>query len=74
MTIEYVSKRCKLYREQLGKTQKDVARDLGYSPENVSSFETGRNNNMIILLWYIQHGMTYEFLNNEAGDFYECQR
>lgn len=66
MTIEYVAKRCKLYREMIGKTQRDVAGDLSYSPENVSSFETGRNNNMMILLWYFRQGMTFDFLN--GGD------
>lgn len=50
-------------------TQADVAKDLGYSVENVSAFENSRNDNMRILMWYILHGMDIDDLlrglNNE---------
>lgn len=50
-------------------TQVDVAKDLGYSVENVSAFENSRNDNMRILMWYILHGMELNDLtrglNNE---------
>jgi len=48
---------CKRHRKRMGYTQKDVANQTGYSPVNISSFETGRNNNMLILLWYIAHAL-----------------
>lgn len=55
-TIE-IGQRCKEFRESLGVLQSDVAAETGYSKENVSAFETGRNNNARILLWYIEKGM-----------------
>lgn len=48
---------CKRHRRRMGYTQKDVAQQTGYSTVNISSFETGRNNNMLILLWYISHSL-----------------
>ena len=36
--------------------------DTGYSVENISSFETGRNDNARILLWYFEHGMKSDYL------------
>lgn len=47
---------CQLLRELLGASQVDVARETGYSKETVSAFETGRNNNARVLLWYVRHG------------------
>ena len=55
--LKEVGQRCKNFRIEKGYYQTDVARDLGYSLENISSFENGRNDNAIILLWYIMHGM-----------------
>ena len=48
---------CKSYRESIGAYQFEVAQDTGYSSLNVSSFENGRNNNMLLLLWYIKKGL-----------------
>lgn len=33
-----------------------IAMDLDYSIQNIRKFESGENNNMTILLWYIEHG------------------
>lgn len=52
-----VGQMCKEYREYIGMKQSDVSADTGYSEQNISSFETGRTNNMIILLWYIDKGL-----------------
>lgn len=52
-----MGKRCKKYRIEHGFYQSDVAKETGYSVENISSFETGRNDNARILLWYFAHGM-----------------
>lgn len=57
-----IGKRCKEFRIEHGYYQVDVARDTGYSVENISSFETGRNDNARILLWYFIHGMKTEHL------------
>lgn len=48
---------CKRHRRRLGLTQSDVAKQTGYTTANISSFETGRNNNMFILLWYMSNGL-----------------
>lgn len=57
-----IGKRCKEFRRRQGITQLRVSQDTSYSIENISKFETGRNDNMRILLWYIRMGLTYEEL------------
>lgn len=52
--------RCKRFRVEHGYFQRHVAEETGYTIENISAFETGRNDNSRILLWYIVHGMTIE--------------
>lgn len=52
-----VGQMCKRLRENQGIKQSQVARETGYSEQNISSFETGRTNNMIILLWYVDRGL-----------------
>lgn len=54
--------KCKEFRVSLGVLQSDVANDTGYSLENISAFETGRNDNARILLWYFMHGMTVDHI------------
>lgn len=69
LTLKQIGPKCKQYRERIGYIQIDVARDLGYSVNNISSFENGRNDNAQILLWYIAHGMKYEdFFDNHERD------
>lgn len=63
LDLQYIGKKCKEYRKTQGYRQTDVSNETHYSSENVSSFETGRNDNARILLWYFTHGMTMEFLN-----------
>ena len=60
--LKYIGARCKEYRLTLGILQYKVALDTGYSLENISAFETGRNDNSRILLWYFLHGMTLDYL------------
>ena len=52
-----VGNMCKQHREKLGVKQSQVATETGYSEQNISSFETGRTNNMIIFLWYVNKGL-----------------
>lgn len=59
---------CKKFRENMGCLQSDVAIETCYSKENVSSFETGRNDNYRILLWYLSHGLN---LLKELEDYEE---
>lgn len=60
--LREIGQKCKQYRMDRGYFQIDIARDTGYSVENISAFETGRNDNARILLWYFAHGMQYEHL------------
>lgn len=62
ITLREMGQRCKKYRIEHGYFQTDVADETGYSVENISSFETGRNDNARILLWYFAHGMKSEHL------------
>lgn len=55
--LKEIGQRCKEYREKLGYYQSHVARDTGYSSENVSAFETGRNDNVRIFMWYVEMGL-----------------
>ncbi len=68
LDLKTIGARCKEYRLTLGILQYKVAQDTGYSLENVSSFETGRNDNARILLWYFTHGMTIDYLVNGGGE------
>lgn len=59
-----VGAKCKAHREDLGLLQRHVAVDTGYSEENISSFETGRNDNARIMLWYVAHGLDREYIRS----------
>lgn len=60
ISVYEIGRYCKKYRRKHGYYQSDVAADTGYSVENISAFETGRNDNARILLWYFIHGMKPE--------------
>lgn len=55
--LKEIGEHCKKFRVFLGYKQSNVAYETGYSKENVSSFECGRNNNAIIYNWYVEHGL-----------------
>lgn len=67
LSLREMGWRCKQFRVDRGYYQTDVAAETGYSVENISSFETGRNDNARILLWYFEHGMKYEHLFERGG-------
>lgn len=62
LSLHEVGKRCKKFRIERDYYQMDVAIETGYSVENISAFENGRNDNARILLWYFAHGMKYDYL------------
>lgn len=68
-SLSVLGRRCKQFRVEHGYHQTDVADDTGYSVENISSFETGRNDNARILLWYFEHGMKPEYLFEREGEY-----
>lgn len=52
-----MGKSCKRHRKRIGYTQKQVAQETKYSVKTISAFETGRLNNAMLLLWYVEHGL-----------------
>lgn len=48
---------CRMARRNKGLNQYDVAQDTGFTQQNISAFERGENNNALLLLWYIKHGL-----------------
>ena len=62
ISLREMGRLCKQFRVEHGFYQIDVASETGYSVENISSFENGRNDNARILLWYFSHGMNADYL------------
>ena len=58
--LRLIGDKCREHRKSLGLTQKDIAKELGYTSENISSFENGRNDNSRILLWYLSNGVVLQ--------------
>lgn len=83
--IKILGSNCKKWRTEHGFFQSDVAKDTGYSLENVSAFENGRNDNCRFLSWYLIKGMTlhelylgtpwetYFKVNNEENSISYCK-
>ena len=61
-SLKFIGNKCREFRKERGYYQINVANDVGYSIENVSAFENGRNDNSRILLWYIEHGLTFDMI------------
>lgn len=59
---------CRRFRKSIDMTLSDVARDTGYTIQNISAFECGHNNNMKIYLWYVDHGLNYFIDLTKAGE------
>lgn len=59
----HVGLNCQTFRRnETNYSQSMVAEELGFSIENISSFENSRNDNYYILLWYLRKGMTIKEL------------
>lgn len=58
--LKVIGKACKSIRMANGITQKQLGKITGYSDKTISSFETGRVNNAILLLWYLENGLTLD--------------
>ena len=67
LNVKDIGNACRCFRVSIGKTQLQVAFETGYSVENISSFENGRNDNCRLLLWYFFHGMTVEDLRGSSN-------
>ena len=48
---------CAEGRKQAGVSLEEIAYELGYAKENLYAFEKGRNNNLVIYLYYKEKGL-----------------
>lgn len=55
---------CAQYRREGGYRLSDIARDTKTTPANICHFEHDRNDSRDIFLWYILHGLTAEYIQN----------
>lgn len=55
--LSTIGEYCAMTRIKKGIPQNTVAKEIGCTPQNISSFERGLNNSALILLWYIKHGL-----------------
>lgn len=53
VNIGYLCKRWRIGNEY---NLSQVAEDTNYSQDNIIKFEQGKNNNLNIFLWYVEHG------------------
>lgn len=58
---------CKRWRIMNNYELSVVASDTGYTAENIIKFEQGKNNNLKIFLWYLEHGFDVKRFR-KAGD------
>lgn len=65
MNLVDIGIECRKFRYGLGFTQSDVARETGYSVDNISKFECGKTNNLKIFMWYLRKGLRYESVFNK---------
>lgn len=56
---------CKNYRKGLHVTQQQVADETGYTRNHISTFESGKVSNILILMWYIEHGLNPDLVRKE---------
>ena len=68
--LKQIGTACKLRRKALGLTQYAVAVETGYSIKTISAFETGRTNNAILLVWYMNHGLDINEIFTKGGVIY----
>lgn len=64
----YIGSCCKKFRHKLGYTQQETAFMIGTTRENIAKFESGKNRNYMILLWYIFHGMNLNEVLDQYGN------
>ena len=68
--LKQIGTACKQRRKKLGLTQYAVAVETGYSIKTISAFETGRTNNAILLVWYMNHGLDINEIFTKGGVIY----
>lgn len=53
--IEKVGMMCREARKNSGLTLRELAQGIGTSYQNLSKFETGHNNSLDLLVWYVKY-------------------
>lgn len=56
----WIGKSCRIWRNTMDYKLTQVAEETGFSIPTISAFEHGTNDNMLILMWYIEHGFNTE--------------
>lgn len=57
MNEKKIGLKCKMFRKNLGIKQEQVANEIGCTQSLVSQFENDKCKNLIIFLWYLEHGL-----------------
>lgn len=60
-----IGQACKRIRNRKGVKQIKVAEGSGMSPSTVVQFEKGSNNNMLMLIWYMENVARWEEIKYE---------
>lgn len=66
--LKYVGNICAKARRNAGLSQFDVAAQTGYTRSNIAMFESGRCNNVMILIWYLENVICEEILLSELKE------
>lgn len=71
--IETFGERVRLLREVLGKTQKELAEDIGTTRSNVASFETRKGRIQLIYpkMMHLIYGVEMQWLLTGKGSMWE---
>lgn len=53
--LRIMGQTCQFVREYMGLPRAYVAEKTGYTTQTIYDFERGRNNNAILLFWYVRN-------------------
>ena len=53
--LRIMGQTCQFVREYFGYTRAHVAAKTGYTTQTIYDFERGRNNNAVLLFWYMRN-------------------
>lgn len=56
----WIGKSCRIWRNTMDYKLSQVSEETGFSIPTISAFEHGTNDNMLIFMWYIEHGFNTE--------------
>ena len=56
----WIGKSCRLWRETMDYKLAQISEETGFSVPTISQFEHGLNDNVLIFMWYIEHGFNVD--------------